>query len=113
MNGLGRYHPIKPGATILPRPGGDPRALSANIGGAGSVPSVATLTSAIEAAYSDLSITPVIGDIVYMQQFHFLIMPDIRANGGVSITANDIFRIKITVGGTPYTAFQIGPNRLF
>lgn len=90
----------------------DPQVLPATLSTAGDFPTAAEVTTAIQSAYTSASLTPKVGDIIYMTEFHYLIV-GLNNSLGSGISLNDIFRVDVTVNSESYTALQIGPNRLY
>lgn len=88
------------------------RAIPASLSYSSVLPTVAEVRTAIEDAYDNAGVTPSVGDIVYMAEFHYQVMKAINVND-FFIGANGLFRVQFSVNDTLYMAFQIGPNRLF
>jgi hypothetical protein len=86
-------------------------AIPASIEIDGIIPTVTEIKNGIEDAYDSIDDIPSPGDLIYMDQFHYLISERKNINES-NIVANDIFRLVFTVDGVDYMAFQIGPNRL-
>lgn len=97
----------------LPQGGGggsDGRLIPGVLSYSGPLPAQADVRASIIAAYNSASATPAIGDIIYMTEYHYEVVPRRNILGSI-VSQSDIFRVGFEVGGTEYMAFQRGPVR--
>lgn len=75
------------------------------------LPTAADVKNALEAAYAALpDVTPLAGDIVYMTEYHYEVVPRRNIHGHI-VSGSDIFRVIFSVNSEEYLAFQRGPVR--